>query len=117
MVQEKWWCCFVMNLNSFLLNSKSIYLPAHKNYQMKISYNKLKQYIDFDLTPEVLAQRLTDSGLEVESMEQYESLKGGLSGVVIGKVLTKDKHPNYIFCWFKESNMFVQRIDRYWSFR
>jgi len=61
---------------------------------MKISYNWLKQYIDIDLPPENVAQLLTNCGLEVESMETIESVKGGLKGVVIGEVVTCQKHPN-----------------------
>jgi phenylalanyl-tRNA synthetase beta chain len=61
---------------------------------MKISYNYLKKYIDFDYTPEQLAERLTESGLEVESTENYESIQGGLQGIVVGQVLTCQKHPN-----------------------
>ena len=61
---------------------------------MKISYNWLKQYVDFDKTPEELSKILTDTGLEVEGLEKVQSVKGGLEGVVIGKVLTCEKHPN-----------------------
>lgn len=61
---------------------------------MKISYNWLKQYIDIDLSPESLAKLLTDCGLEVESLEQWQSVKGGLKGVVIGEVITCVKHPD-----------------------
>ncbi len=61
---------------------------------MKISYNWLKQYIDTKLSPEEIAVSLTNCGLEVESLEKYETIKGGLNGVVIGKVITKDKHPD-----------------------
>ncbi|MEO8150075.1 MAG: phenylalanine--tRNA ligase subunit beta [Bacteroidia bacterium] len=61
---------------------------------MKISYNYLKKYIDFDYTPSQLAERLTESGLEVEGTERYESIQGGLQGIVVGKVLTCEKHPN-----------------------
>ena len=61
---------------------------------MKISYNWLKQYINIDLEPSKLAEILTDSGLEVEDVEEYQSVKGGLKGVVIGEVKTKEKHPN-----------------------
>ena len=61
---------------------------------MKISYNWLKQYIDVDLEPNKVAQLLTDTGLEVEGIETVESVKGGLKGVVIGEVLTKEQHPN-----------------------
>lgn len=61
---------------------------------MKISYNWLKQYVDFDKTPGQLSKILTDTGLEVEGLEKVQSVKGGLEGVVIGKVLTCEKHPN-----------------------
>jgi phenylalanyl-tRNA synthetase beta chain len=61
---------------------------------MKISFNWLKLYLDPDMTPVDLARLLTDCGLEVESMERYESVKGGLEGVVIGEVITCDRHPN-----------------------
>ncbi|HET7819720.1 MAG TPA: phenylalanine--tRNA ligase subunit beta, partial [Bacteroidia bacterium] len=61
---------------------------------MKISYNWLKQYINLDITPEKTAQVLTDCGLEVESVEKHETVKGGLEGLVIGQVKTKDKHPD-----------------------
>ncbi len=56
---------------------------------MKISYNWLKRYLDSDLNASEVAKVLTEVGLEVESIEQYESVKGGLEGVVIGEVLTK----------------------------
>ncbi|NPA45524.1 MAG: phenylalanine--tRNA ligase subunit beta [Chlorobi bacterium] len=61
---------------------------------MKISYNQLKQYIDIDLKPEELSKILTDIGLEVEGLEEFESVKGGLEGLVIGEVKTCEKHPN-----------------------
>ncbi len=61
---------------------------------MKISYNWLKQYLQFDLAPEVVAGILTATGLEVEDTFPHESIKGGLKGVVIGKVLSCEKHPN-----------------------
>lgn len=61
---------------------------------MKISYNWLRDYIDFDLSAEELSEILTDCGLEVEGMEKKESVKGGLRGIVIGKVLTTKNHPN-----------------------
>lgn len=60
---------------------------------MKISYNWLKNYINTDLEPENMSQLLTDCGLEVEGMEKIESIKGGLKGIIIGKVLTCIKHP------------------------
>ena len=61
---------------------------------MKISYNWLKEYIDFDWSPEELADRLTMTGLEVEGMEKYESIPGGLEGVFVGEVKTCEPHPN-----------------------
>lgn len=60
---------------------------------MNISYNWLKKYIDFDWDLEELADRLTMSGLEVEGKERFESIPGGLDGVVVGEVLTCEKHP------------------------
>ncbi len=61
---------------------------------MRISYNWLKEYIDLDLEPQELSEILTDCGLEVEGLEKVESVKGGMEGIVIGKVLTAEKHPN-----------------------
>lgn len=59
---------------------------------MKISLNWLKSYINFNLTNEELHYILTDIGLEVESIEPYESVQGGLKGLVVGHVLEKEKH-------------------------
>ncbi len=61
---------------------------------MNISYNWLKKYLDFDLTPDQLAAALTSIGLETGSVEEVESIRGGLRGIVIGKVLTCEEHPN-----------------------
>ncbi|MBS9766373.1 MAG: phenylalanine--tRNA ligase subunit beta [Flavobacteriaceae bacterium] len=61
---------------------------------MKISYNWLKQFIKTDWDAEKTGELLTDLGLEVEGIEKFESVKGGLKGVVIGKVLTCEQHPN-----------------------
>ncbi len=61
---------------------------------MKISYNWLKQFIKIDWTPEQTSELLTDLGLEVEGIEVYQSVKGGLEGVVVGEVLTCIQHPN-----------------------
>jgi len=61
---------------------------------MKISYNWLKQYINLDVSPDVTSDVLTNIGLEVEGMEQFQSIKGGLAGVVVGEVITCVKHPN-----------------------
>lgn len=61
---------------------------------MKISYNWLKQYIPLDLPPGEVSDILTNIGLEVEGLETFQSVKGGLEGVVIGEVLSCEKHPN-----------------------
>jgi len=61
---------------------------------MKISVNWLKDFIDFGQSTEELASMLTMSGLEVEGVETYQQLDGGLEGLVIGEVLTAQKHPN-----------------------
>jgi len=61
---------------------------------MKISYNWLKDYIRTDLGPGEIADILTNTGLEVENLEKFESVKGGLKGCVVGKVITCEKHPN-----------------------
>jgi len=61
---------------------------------MKISYNWLKQFLNIDWKAEKTAELLTDLGLEVEGIERFESVKGGLKGVVVGEVLTCIKHPN-----------------------
>jgi len=61
---------------------------------MRISYNWLKEYINTELSPEEVGKRLTDSGLEVEAIEEIESVKGGLKGLFIGEVLEKKQHPN-----------------------
>jgi len=61
---------------------------------MKISYNWLKQFINIDWDVEKTSELLTDLGLEVEGIDTYQSIKGGLEGVVIGEVLTCIQHPN-----------------------
>jgi len=61
---------------------------------MKISYNWLKTLIDTDLTPEQMDEHLTSSGLEVEGIESFETIRGGLKGIVIGEVVEKEKHPD-----------------------
>ncbi|MDI9309497.1 MAG: phenylalanine--tRNA ligase subunit beta [Limnohabitans sp.] len=61
---------------------------------MKISYNWLKQFIKTDWSSEKTAELLTDLGLEVEGIEKYQSIKGGLEGIVVGHVLTCIQHPN-----------------------
>ena len=61
---------------------------------MKISFNWLKQYMSFDLSPEDTGNYLTNCGLEVEAIEKFETIKGGLRGIVIGEVLTCEVHPD-----------------------
>ena len=61
---------------------------------MKISYNWLKNYLDFNLVPQDLAEILTNTGLEVENVEVFESVHGGLEGVVIGEIVECEKHPD-----------------------
>ena len=61
---------------------------------MNISYNWLKKFIDFDLSPLELADALTSIGLEVGGVEEIQAIKGGLEGLVIGEVLTCEPHPN-----------------------
>ena len=61
---------------------------------MNISYNWLKEYVDFNLTPDEVAAALTSIGLETGSVEEVQTIKGGLEGLVIGEVLTCEAHPN-----------------------
>ncbi len=61
---------------------------------MKISYNWLKTYIDTELHPDEIAKILINTGLEVENVEKFETVKGGLEGLVIGRVTSCKKHPN-----------------------
>ncbi len=61
---------------------------------MNISYKWLKEYVDFDLTPQETADALTSCGLEVDALEEVQSIKGGLKGLYVGKVLTCELHPN-----------------------
>jgi len=61
---------------------------------MTISYNWLSEYLPIQIEPERLSKILTSIGLEVESMENYEEVKGGLQGLVTGEVLACEKHPN-----------------------
>ncbi len=61
---------------------------------MTISYNWLKDYLDFDLQPDEVAAALTSIGLETGGVEEVQTIKGGLEGLVIGEVLTCEEHPN-----------------------
>lgn len=61
---------------------------------MKISYNWLKEILDFELDPIQTSELLTEIGLEVERLEAYENIKGSLSGLIVGEILNVEKHPN-----------------------
>lgn len=61
---------------------------------MNISYKWLHEYVDFDMTADEVAAALTSAGLEVDGVEEVQSIKGGLEGIVIGEVLTCEPHPN-----------------------
>ena len=71
---------------------------------MKISFNWIKDYLKIDLDPHKVAEILTGIGLEVEGMAEWESVAGGLKGVVIGEVLTCKKHPN-------ADNLFITTVN------
>ncbi len=61
---------------------------------MNISYKWLKEYVDFQLTPQQVCDALTSTGLEVDALEEVQTIKGGLKGLYVGKVLTCEMHPN-----------------------
>ncbi|EFC70342.1 phenylalanine--tRNA ligase subunit beta [Prevotella sp. oral taxon 299] len=61
---------------------------------MNISYKWLKEYVDFELTPQHVAEALTSCGLEVGGLEEVQTIRGGLKGLYVGKVLTCEPHPN-----------------------
>ncbi len=61
---------------------------------MNISYKWLKEYVDFTLTPQEVCDALTSTGLEVDALEEVQSIRGGLKGLYVGKVLTCEPHPN-----------------------
>ena len=61
---------------------------------MKISYNWLKDYVSIDLPADKLGEVLTNTGLEVEGLEDFVSVKGGMEGIIVGEVLTCQPHPN-----------------------
>jgi len=76
------------------LSRQLLSLRRIKKSEMKISYNWLKQFLKIDWKSDEIAALLTDLGLEVEIVEKYQSVKGGLEGIVVGHVLTCVKHPN-----------------------
>ncbi len=61
---------------------------------MNISYKWLKEYVDFNLSPQEVCDALTSAGLEVDALEEVQTIRGGLKGLYVGKVLTCDMHPN-----------------------
>ncbi|MBQ8097500.1 MAG: phenylalanine--tRNA ligase subunit beta [Prevotella sp.] len=61
---------------------------------MNISYKWLKEYVDFSLTPQEVCDALTSTGLEVDALEEVQSIRGGLKGLYVGQVLTCEPHPN-----------------------
>ena len=61
---------------------------------MNISYKWLKEYVDFTLTPQQVCDALTSTGLEVDALEEVQSVRGGLKGLYVGQVLTCEQHPN-----------------------
>ena len=69
-------------------------MRLRKDFTMKISYKWLKEYVNISLPPVEVARILTDCGLEVEAIEEFESVKGGLKGIVIGHVISTQRHPN-----------------------
>lgn len=71
---------------------EAIYIQQTR--EMNISYKWLKEYVDFDLGPHELGDALTSIGLEVDSIEERPAIRGGLRGVVVGRVLTCEPHPN-----------------------
>lgn len=83
-------------MQKLLLNSNQIliFVILLKFRNMRISYNWLKQFIKIDWKSDETAALLTDLGLEVEVVEAFESVAGGLKGIVVGHVLTCEKHPD-----------------------
>ena len=74
--------------------ARAIFAAYRIENNMTISYNWLSDYLPVTLAPERLSKILTSIGLEVEKMEAFEEVKGGLKGLVIGEVLEAEQHPN-----------------------
>ena len=71
---------------------------------MNISYKWLKEYVDFDMTAQEVAEALTSIGLEVGSVDEVQTIRGGLKGLVVGEVLTCEAHPD-------SDHMYVTTVD------
>ncbi len=71
-----------------------LYVYQYNIIIMNISYKWLKEYVDFDLTPQAVCDALTSTGLEVGALEEVQTIRGGLKGLYVGKVLTCEVHPN-----------------------
>ena len=88
-------------------------LPIIFLFSMNVSYKWLKEYVDFDMTPQEVGAALTSVGLEVDAIEEVQSIKGGLEGLVVGQVLTCEPHPNsdhMHVCTVDEGNGNVEQI-------
>ena len=81
------------NLFNFITNLVLLYLYSEIEI-MKISYNWIKQFINLKDNTEDTSQLLTELGLEVEGISKFESIKGGLNNIIVGKILSCEKHPN-----------------------
>ena len=77
-----------------LAADRQVGVVGGNKFSMNISYNWLKEYLDFDLQPDEVAAALTSIGLETGGVEEVQTIKGGLEGLVIGEVLTCEDHPN-----------------------
>jgi phenylalanyl-tRNA synthetase beta chain len=87
--------CFIGPLERKICEFFGLILRLVFEYpNMKISYNWLKDYIDVETDPDSLGKMLTNTGLEVEGIEKYEEIKGSFEGLVVGEVITCEKHPN-----------------------
>lgn len=84
---------FIDNQKGFLSGSQTLNSRL-KRARMNISYNWLREYLKIDIDVNEAAELLTGSGLEVEKVIPFSSIEGGLQGLVIGEVLSKEKHPD-----------------------